>query len=102
MEQPAPRMLVDRHIGFRLRPLHQVNPLALLLERVEDQPLIAELICNGQIAIDLLKQIFQRARMSPRQQTIQIPDLGIQLIVSLRPDGYDAVRAEQANIWRHF
>ena len=71
--------------------------LALVLERIQDEALIAELICNGEVAIDLLKQVFKRSRMAPSQQPIQILDFAIQFIVPLRSDGDDAVGTDPAD-----
>ncbi len=74
--------------------LHQAYLLPFLLKGVQDQALVAELVGNGQVALHLLKEVFERAGVAPGQQAIQIPNLGIEFIVALGADGHDAVRAE--------
>ena len=93
---------ISCEIRLRLGSLLEGNLPAFLLQRIYNQSLIAELIGDGSIARDALQQGFQCFGVPPCKQAIQIANLAVEFVVSLRADHDNAVRADRANIRGHF
>ena len=83
-------------------PLLQYDRAPFLLQGVENQPLVAKLIRDRAPARNLIQKGFQGLGMSPGQQAVQVPDLRIQLVVSLRADCDNAVGANYPDVGSHF
>ena len=77
----------DSDIAFRFGPLLQPDAPATFQQGIFDQALISEFIRKRGIAFrSFQQQILKSAGMSPGKQTVQAPDLFIEIVVCLRTD----------------
>src|SRR4029453_2221811 len=75
----------NRDILFRFRSLEDVDLAAVPQQRLLDHARIGKLVRERPRAIGLFfQQIFDHARMSPPEQFVQIAELLVKLVVSLR------------------
>src|SRR5439155_6757345 len=75
----------DRNIGFCFRSLVDVDLSAVPQQRLLDHACIGKLVGERSRAIRFpCQQILDHARMSPPEEFVQIAELRVKLIVSLR------------------
>src|SRR5439155_24265022 len=89
----------DGDVLFALVPLLKADLPSLFLQRVEDQPFVTELVRDRALASrHLFQEILQHLGVAPGEEAIEVVDPGVQLVVTLRPDGDDAVLAQDADV----
>ena len=67
---------------------------ALLLQRVQDQALVAELVGDGALAGHLLEEGFKRLGVAPGEEAVEVADLAVQFVIAFGADGDHAVAAQ--------
>lgn len=80
----------DCKVGFGAGALVELNPPALLQERILDYPDIGKLVRQGARTIRPLgEQILDDAGVAPAEQAVEVAEFSIKLVVTLRADEHD-------------
>ena len=80
-------------IGFRFGPLLELNLLAVLQERFFDHARIGKFIGQRPRTIrPFREQVFDHARVSPAEQAVEVAELLVEIVVTLRTDEHDVER----------
>lgn len=81
----------DRNVLFAPVHLHQTDLLALLKQGALDKRLVAELIGDDDIDIDLFEQVLDGARMTPGEHAVQVFEFGVEFVVLFRSNCHDGM-----------